>query len=247
MKFPDPYILKRKQPKTKIIFAASQLQGTRDRQEDYFGNFNDECFALADGVGGMPHGDISSRLASETALWAYKHVRLRPGYWKDKKLFVHRIFRTTNINLWQKHREPGFSQGLATTLIVCIFGVRTLWLGSVGDSRAYLLKGTSLTLLTNDDVDTNGYLTKVIGKDRYGLKPQYVTKVFLAGDTILLVTDGITRFVDEVIIAKVLKHVGSTTQSLSDGVIEVLKTAQTNGSTDNMTAVLIKRVQTVSS
>lgn len=244
MKFADPYILKHKEPKTKIIFAASQLQGTRDRQEDFFANFNDECFVIADGVGGMPHGDIASRLACETAIWAYKLVRLRRGYWKDKRLFIRRIFRTTNITLWQKHREHGFSQGLSTTLSACIVGVRTVWIGSVGDSRAYLFHNHKLTLLTHDDHDEQGHLTKVMGAMRYGLVPQYITKEFLAQDSLLLATDGVTNHISEKTITSTLTNAGSTTQSISDTVIDLLKTAEKAGSTDNMTAIIIKRVAT---
>lgn len=243
MKFADPYILKLKEPKTKIIFAASQLQGTRDRQEDFFANFNDECFVIADGVGGMPHGDIASRLACETAIWAYKLVRLRRGYWKDKRLFIRRIFRSTNITLWQKHREPGFSQGLSTTLSVCILGVRTAWIGSVGDSRVYHYHNHILTRLTQDDHDDQGRLTKVMGAMRYGLVPQYITKEFLVNDCLLLVTDGVTNHISEETIASILVNAGSTAQALSDTVSDLLKVSQGYGSTDNCTVCIIKRVQ----
>src|SRR3990167_8511195 len=96
-----------------IIFAASQLQGMRETQEDYFVNYNDECFVICDGVGGLPHGEVASKLACDTAVWAYKLVRQRRTYWKDRKLFLKRIFRTTNITLWQKQREEEFEGGMA--------------------------------------------------------------------------------------------------------------------------------------
>src|SRR3989344_2568729 len=214
MSFADPLSDKDRITRVSILFAASQLQGERERQEDYFANYNDQCFAIADGVGGMPNGQVAAKLACETAVWAYKHVRTRPFYWDDKKLFLKRIFRTTNITLWQKQREKGFSEGLATTLVFCIIGDHHFWVGSVGDSHAYQLttKGI-LTPLLPDDVAPSGKLTRVMGANRYGLVPHVVTREFLDGDTIVLVTDGIWRYVERDELVTVVKNCGKNAQS----------------------------------
>src|SRR5574341_1651112 len=96
MEFPDPVGLKYEKPREIIVFGASQLVGGRKRQEDSFANFNDECFALADGVGTLPNADVASQLAADTAVWAYKHVRQRHYYWASKRDFLKRIVRTTD-------------------------------------------------------------------------------------------------------------------------------------------------------
>lgn len=243
MRREDPLRVTFNTPKTKTIFAASQVVGTRERQEDFFLTYNDECIALADGVGGMPHGDVAARLACETAVWAYRHVRLRPTYWKYKKIFLNRIFRTANIALWHKHREDGFAKGLATTLVVCILSDRQYWIGSAGDSRGYLLHDGALTLCTKDDVDASGKLTKVMGVARYGLVPRVVVGPFMVSDTILLATDGTTRWVSEEELTHLMIHSGSTAQSLTNTVSEILERAKLNGSTDNMTAMIIKKIR----
>ena len=242
MKLADPLALKLAQPKEAIVFAASQLQGERETQEDYFLNFNDECFVIADGVGGLPHGEVAAKLATETAIWAYKHVRQRRFYWLDKKLFIQRIFRSTNITLWQKQRESAFAEGLATTMVVVIVGEKNFWVGSVGDSSAWLLREGSLRKLTVDDVDEAGMLTKVLGRERYGLVSQFVGDRFGRGDTLLLVTDGITGSLSPEQLQSVLVQAGTTTKSLTDAVVNLLTAAQHHGSTDNMTACLIKRI-----
>lgn len=244
MRFPDPYLVKLAQPKDIVVFAASQLPGDRENQEDYFINFNDECFAVADGVGGIPNGEIAAKLACETTIWAYKHVRQRPTYWRDKRLFMRRIFRSTNITLWQKQREPEFKDGMATTLLVLMTGSRTFWLGSVGDSSAFLLRNQELTKLTREDRDDFGGLTKVLGGERYGIKPQFVTDRFGLGDAIFLTTDGVADWVRPEEIKQILNTCGTTTHSLTESVVALLKLAETNGATDNMTAVIVKRVAT---
>lgn len=238
----DPHFVKFQEVKTKLLFAASQLQGEREMQEDYFVNFNDECFVVADGVGGMPHGEDASKLASETAIWAYKHIRQHPYYWEDKKLFMKRIFRSTNLAVWQKQREFGFEEGLATTLLVCIMGEMRYWIGSAGDTRAYIMETYLMRELTTDDLDKQGRLTKAVGFQRLGLKAQFATGVLKAGGIMLLATDGVTKYLSHSQIEDVLLHIGDTTESLTDGVMRLLKEAQKNGSTDNMTACMMKRV-----
>lgn len=242
MQFQDPRALKILQAKDAIIFASAQLTGARERQEDYFVHYKDECFVIADGVGGMPHGDVAAKLAGDTALWGYKHIRQRHTYWQDKKLFVKRIFRSANIAVWQKRRETGFEEGLAATLVVFIVGAKTFWLGSVGDSSAFFLRNGIFKKLTIDDVDERGYLTKVVGAERFGLVPQFVTDQFLLDDTMLLGTDGITHVLSEEEIKRVLVQAGRTTESVADAVRSLLSAAQKEGSTDNMTACLVKRI-----
>lgn len=227
----------------KILFAAVQLQGARDLQEDYFLNFNDECIAVADGVGGIPHGEVAAKLACETAIWGYKQIGLRNTYWKDKKLFLKRIFRSTNMAVWQKKREEGLTRGMATTLTLAIVGSRNVWIGSVGDSPAYFFHHGTIQKVTEDDHDAEGYLVQSIGTDRYRLAPHVYAIEFVAGDSVLLATDGFTHFLSEQAIARVLSGLGDTSQEVSDGVISLLREAEKNGSDDNMTACIIKRIR----
>ncbi|MBI5620126.1 protein phosphatase 2C domain-containing protein [Candidatus Gottesmanbacteria bacterium] len=242
MKLPDPWKLKYEQPKDVVLFAASQLTGGRPHQEDYFVNFNDECFIVADGVGGMPHGAEAAKLACETAEWAYRLVRQRPFYWNAKDFFLKRIVRSTNMRLWQKRREPGFADGLATTLLVFLANDRRFWVGSVGDTSAFLFRDAAVRKLTTEDVDNHGNLTKILGVQRFGIVPQIIQESFLAGDVIVLASDGVARYVANDEMAYALKETGATTQRMTDAVAQLLKTAQKNGSTDNMTALIIKKI-----
>lgn len=227
-----------------ILFAASQLLGERDTQEDYFVNFNDECFVIADGVGGMPHGEVAAKLAAETAAWAYKHVRMRPTYWKERKLLLKRIFRTSNIAVWQKQREDEFTDGMATTLLVLIVTHQRMYIGNVGDSSAYRYRDTLVEKLTTDDEDADGKLTSVVGTHRYGLMPSMEIDDFFPNDTIALVTDGVGDYVDHITLQSILAHVGTTTDSLTNAVVELLRAAQANGSRDNMSACIVKKIRT---
>jgi len=259
MKDSNPIVFAGEDSQSTVVFAAGQLAGDRENQEDFVGHFRDECFVIADGVGGMPHGEVAATLAGETAIWGYRHIRLRPTYWLDKRNFMRRIFRSTNMAVWQKRKEPEFGgglkvpstfdelsvngvEGLATTLIVCIVGPMNMWVGSVGDSSAYLYREGLIASLTREDVDERGFLTNVIGTKRLGLASQFASEPFLVGDIAVLCTDGVSHFAGEEELRTILADSGETKQSLSDSVERILEAARQNGSTDNMTVCIVKRI-----
>ncbi|MDP1722038.1 MAG: protein phosphatase 2C domain-containing protein [Candidatus Gottesmanbacteria bacterium] len=242
MAISDSSFLHERPPAAPIIFAASQLQGGRETQEDYFINFNDECFVVCDGVGGLPQGEVASQLAGDTAVWAYRLVRQKHTYWKDRKLLLQRIFRTTNMSVWQKQREEGFGGGMGTTMLVCIIIDRHFYIGSVGDSSAYLVRGGVMTKLTTEDVDASGSLTKAIGTTRYGLIPSVVTGDFIAGDSLIMVTDGVGQVMNTIKCSELLKQSEISATELSNVAATILHCAQDSGVTDNMTVCLMKRI-----
>lgn len=242
MRIPDPRAITFPKEGYKIIFASKQRKGKREEQEDAVCNFQNECFAIADGVGGMPHGQVAASLAATTAVWAYKHVRQRPAFWKDKPLFLKRIFRTTNMRIWHKQRDPGFKDGMATTLLVLITSGKKFWIGNAGDSSAYLFREGYAKKLTKDDTDEYGMLTKVLGVKRFGLIPSTVRDELFINDTILLASDGVTRNVDTELLRKIIFRTGDIAFSLEHACEKILDSAERNDSRDNMTVYLIKKV-----
>lgn len=242
MRLVDPYTLRYQQPKDSIIFAASQLQGTQDHQEDYFLNFNDECFVITDGVGYIPNGQTAAKLAAETAIWGYKHIRQTRFYRQDKKLFMKRIFRSTNLTVWQKRRENGFEEGLATTLLVLMVGAKNFWLSNAGDSSAWLYKNETITKLTREDIDPLGKLTKFLGMKRLGLIPSFTSGQFDVDDVLLLTSDGVANYLLEKDMREHLAHCGTTNDSLIKATEAIVHAAQKNGSNENMTAMIVKRI-----
>jgi PPM family protein phosphatase len=242
MRFPDPYSLKQESTRDFVIFAAGQLQSEKKIQEHYFLNFNDECFALSRGADGFAHGDVASTLTCETAIWGYKHIRQHKFYRQDKKLFMKRIFRTTNMTMWQKRREKGFEDGLASTLLVLMIGQKSFWLGNAGDSSAWMYKNARLVKLTSDDVDTNGKLTKAVGLNRLGLLPSYKTGLFELGETIVVTSSTVANYLHEQDFIAPLAASGDSAESLSQTVSELLKKARERGSKENLTAIVVKRI-----
>lgn len=245
MRFADPYALRLKTPRETLIFAACQRTGERETQEDYFLNFNDECFVLADGVGALPHGEVAAKLACETAIWAYKHIRQHPYYWKDKKLFLKRIFRSTNLTIWQKQRETGFEHGLQTTLMVLIVGPQNFWLANAGDSSVWHFRDNTMKKLTHDKDRSIGEPKRgILGERRLGLVPEFISGPFKMNETLVLATDGCANYLTPSDLTTCAASAGTTIEQASQAVSNLITSAETNGSTANMTAVIIKRVAT---
>lgn len=235
MKFPDPLLLKSQISAPRVVFASSQLTGKRNFQTNYFINFNDECFVVCDGHQ-MARGDVASTLAAETAIWGYKHVRHRPYYWSEKQLLVRRIFRTSNLAIWQKHRETGFGEGLQTTLSIAIIGPNKIWVGNVGDTSILLYRESLIDVLTPTDTD-------MLGLKRLGLVPHVKIDEFLGGDILIIATNGVMKFMNEDEIRSTCEMVEDTIQSVTSAVVHLLETAQEHGSGDNMTICMMKRLK----
>jgi serine/threonine protein phosphatase PrpC len=227
-------------PSEQILFAGSQLQGRRKTQEDSLKNYQAECFAIADGVSGIPNGDVASDLAVDSAIWGYTLIRQRKFYWSDKQLLLKRIFRSSNISVWQKRKEYGFHDGLASTLSVVIVGPHKIWAGTVGDSSVLLYREGLIDILTPADCDENGNLTDALGFRRFGLVPHIAVEKFLPGDILCMGTDGVFGHVSEDELRITFEMAGRTDQNISSAVTHLLETAYENGSGDNMTAYMIK-------
>jgi serine/threonine protein phosphatase PrpC len=243
MRTPDPLAIKQRLSQETFIYTTLQLQGTRKTQEDYAGNIHDEYFVVADGVGGMPHGDAAAILTGETAIWGYKQIRLRPFYWADKLLLLKRIFRTSNIAVWQKRRESGFEKGLASTLSAVIIGSQKIWVGSVGDTSILLYRDGLIDYLTPLDIDSSGNLTNVLGLHRYGLVPHVSVERYLSGDIVCIISDGVANYIKEEEFRALFETIASTQESIAATAKNFLETAKHHGSTDNMTVTLIKRIR----
>ena len=132
----------------RTLYAFDQLK--QEEEQEAIGHFNDECFVLSCGVRTFPNAKVAANLARDTAVWAYTHLRTKSTYQEDKRLLVHRIFRTTNMALFQKRKETGFDAGIAATLAISIVSDQMLWIGSIGDSRIYIGRAGVLRRVTRN-------------------------------------------------------------------------------------------------
>lgn len=206
---------------------------------------------VADGVGGASAGEI----ASATAAYALTATALqRPGL--DA---IHVL--GSGFDAAQNHVRIGVQRdlerlGMATTMTALVCDGRSVALGHLGDSRAYLWREDSLFQLSADHT----YVQRLI--DRGSMRPEERTShpwrnVVLrsvdgdpdavepdlirldaeAGDRLLLCSDGLTDLVADAAIAVALGDAAP-----AEAVDALRKAALAAGGTDNVTVVVVDLV-----
>jgi serine/threonine protein phosphatase PrpC len=191
----------------------------RSKNEDAVGHLLTPwggVFVVADGMGGHRTGEVASRLAVEAILEHLKQAEPSP-----KALLE--AFEQANARIYQEAQRPE-NRGMGTTATCLLLDLPYALIAHVGDSRAYLLRGGELTLLTEDhswvaERVRQGLLTAEEAKthrwrnvitNALGSFPQ--ARVDLLGlklapeDTFLLCTDGLSGVLENRTLKEVLKN-----------------------------------------
>jgi protein phosphatase len=101
--------------------------------------------AVADGMGGVPGGD----LASDAVMNTLRRL-CGPGLALDPPQGLARIFAEANAAVRAASRGDRSRRGMGSTLVAAVLAPGGLWLGNVGDSRAYVARSGVLTQHTTD-------------------------------------------------------------------------------------------------
>ncbi len=229
--------------------AAISEQGlVRKRNEDAFLRLDEGVFAVADGMGGHPAGDVASRIAVDRVRAAATDPHRSAGWLGD-------AVRSANQSILERAAREASEEGMGTTLSVLVLdgSSRTASIAHVGDCRIYLRRDGSLRRLTRDDtalqdaiesgrVDParegghplGSMLTRVLGLDR-DVQPHQESLEVREGDQFLLCSDGICGVLTDIEIAAALESDRAPGEALADLVALVLA----RGAPDNATAVTV--------
>lgn len=210
-----------------IFSFKTDIGKVRKTNEDAFGHYKDEFFLVADGLGGLPAGEVAAKLAIETAIEVYQESR-------DLK----RAFEVANHEIYRQSRENPFWFGMATTLVGVVVEGKYATLANVGDSRAYLISGTSINQITIDHGLEGGVVTRVLGINSE-VKIDIFKQDLEIGDLLLLCSDGLTSMLTDEEILKILKNTNRTKKALEKKAKELVKIANAAGGADNITVGLI--------
>lgn len=215
---------------------------------------------VADGIGGMPAGDIASSMALrklidlivKTPDWIMRMNRRKSAVVKKR---MAQRFRQIDTALRDHGDRDARLAGMGTTMTVAISLGADLFLGHLGDSRAYLQRGDELRQLTRDhtlaqamieagiagadDDEVRGMrsvLTAALGSTAQPSEPEVQRIPLSHGDQLLLCTDGLTQCVDSKTIAGILRDARSADEACR----ELIDAALRGGGTDNITVILAR-------
>ena len=231
--------------------AASDVGRVRRSNEDAFGfDLDRGLFVVCDGVGGARAGEVASRSAVDCVLTRFKQNL--DG--NDAGSELQRSIQAANRCVWQAARRDPIYEGMCTTIVAAHFDGTRLWVGHVGDSRAYLLRRGSLHRLTDDhsqlalrlqegqrqftevELERLGsILTQAIGASDLVVPTITMVKVQL-GDCFLLATDGICKTLSNSEMLSLLLSTSTPEQACQ----QLVAAASDAGGTDNATCVLVE-------
>jgi PPM family protein phosphatase len=239
------------------VYSCTDVGKVRNHNEDFLAYYepsNSEQRALygslyivADGMGGGAAGEVASRYAVQKALYTYYHTEPQePG----KKLRA--AFAAANTDIFKyttEHLEIG---RMGTTLVAAVVRKDTLTIANTGDSRAYLLRGEEIRQVTEDHslvarLVAEGHITpreaqqhpkKNVILYSIGGDADVIVDIFdgtvLAGDRVLLCTDGLTRYVTDEEIQRVLTELKPT-----EATRRLVDMANSRGGKDNISVLLL--------
>jgi protein phosphatase len=230
-----------------VAAAGSDIGRVRERNEDSY-LVMDPLFAVADGMGGHRGGEVASRLALETIEELFAR---REGDLAEE-------VRQANRAVFERSTQDRSVAGMGTTLTAALLEADHVRLVHVGDSRAYLLREGSLRLLTEDHTLVHrmvlegeltraeaevhphrNILTRVLGVDP-DVRTDDATLDILAGDRLLLCSDGLTGMLPEARIEEILRDEPEPGRAVE----RLIREANDAGGVDNITAIVIDLIDT---
>jgi PPM family protein phosphatase len=225
------------------VGVGTDIGRVRERNEDSF-LVDPPLYAVADGMGGHRGGDIASELALETVESSFRGAT-RP---------LAEQVRDANRAVFERSMTDRDVSGMGTTLTAAVLDDGGAHLVHVGDSRAYLLRAGALRLLTEDHTLVNrmvkaGEITaeeaevhphRNVVTRALGTEPDVQVDEddvpLLAGDRLLLCSDGLTNMVTEGQIQAILESTGSP----QDAATRLIRAANRAGGVDNITVIVLE-------
>lgn len=244
-----------------VAFGVTDRGRSRERNEDSLSvDEVDGLYVVCDGLGGHAAGEVASSTAVEIAVRyiagnrsLLEEARRSEGGRFAIQVLVDDAVQEASRRLYERACSDSDCAGMATTMtLVLVWNGRAV-LGHVGDGRLYLLRDGELQRLTIDhtigeelrrrgdlspaEIERNelaGVLTRTVG-----VQPSVIVDTLsldvLPGDTYLLCTDGLYRYVED---AELRDLLGRGDVAELPG--ELARLANDRGGGDNITAIVFR-------
>ncbi len=243
------------------VYGASDIGCVRSLNEDSFciygfedGKIPGFC-VLSDGMGGHNAGEVASQKTVQFV--AELLLKDLPESRESLPRELQKAVKETNERIFRMAVSNQAQQGMGATLVVAAVEPDEAYIANVGDSRAYAYRNHELMQITKDhsvveEMLANGsitpeearvhpqrnIITRAIGTDPI-VEPDIFEYDYLAGDTLLLCSDGLSGMVDDREIKKILEENKNAKQTVS----ALIEAAREQGGQDNITVLCIRFIQ----
>lgn len=214
-------------------------------------------FTVCDGMGGAAAGEVASKLASEAIFEELVRTRSGTGTTTDVQVASRLAAATLRAGdrICEESLKDDTRRGMGTTVTAAVLTGDMCVVAQVGDSRAYLMRGGTLTQITRDQslleklLEANALtpeeaatfehanvILQALGGVREVIVEVCMVRV-LPGDRVLVCSDGLCGLVRDVDIATVLGDASSDPETVTR---HLVASALEAGGDDNVTAVVLE-------
>ncbi|MBV1858804.1 MAG: protein phosphatase 2C domain-containing protein [Nannocystaceae bacterium] len=248
----------------KIRFSGvTDVGRVRDHNEDNFLVAEDmPLAAVSDGMGGHASGEVASQITVDTLRRYYTDTHeTGADTWPFPmpSLHVERDRMAVSIKLANTiihdtgKRDPS-KKGMGCTADAIYFSQGRFFIGHVGDSRVYRIRGSQIQLLTEDHSLLNDYkrMKAMSGEETENFPHKNVVvralglaadvffdilvEEYQQGDLYLLCSDGLTDMLDDATILATITRF----QSIDTASQTLVQQANEAGGVDNITALVVR-------
>lgn len=215
-------------------------------------NDANEVFGIVcDGMGGHLAGELAAQMAIDTLCQSFlENSPIRTE--KDATQWLNNAIALANSKIYEDAKQNRLHQGMGTTIVCCLVLKEVIVIAHVGDSRVYLYTNHQLQQLTKDHTYVNllvdsGSITKEQAKTHpkknilmkaLGVFEEVVVSTLVLENKqqfFLLCSDGLYNCLDENEMIRIIED----NEILEEVVIKMIRAANENGGTDNISVVLL--------
>jgi len=237
----------------------------KNNQDSYFIDDSLSLFLVADGMGGLDHGEVASAMVAQTISSYIQRFKDRPL--EDPERYdcfdsslnslentIMQGVQLANRTVYDTAHDYDAFGKMGSTLVLIMADGSELIVVHVGDSRIYRFQGEEMEQLTIDHslqsdpmfngiIDPESTMVSSMGKTLtrgMGIKPEVrpdLKRIPINDDDLyLLATDGLMDMVSDEMIAQVLgMHI-----DIKKKVDHLIELALAGGGRDNVTVVLVE-------
>lgn len=232
----------------KISVGQYSDKGRKETNQDFHGVLiPDEPLLSLKGISVVLADGISSsnvsRVAAESAVKGFLTDYYCTSESWSVRTSAQRVLEATNSWLHSQTRSQysyDRDRGYVCTLSALVIKSTTAHLFHVGDSRIYRVSGNTLEQLTEDHrvvvSSEQSYLGRALGANSQ-VEIDYLSTKIEAGDTFVLVTDGIYEHVRDRVVARMIKDGAADLDQAAKAIVEL---AYELGSKDNLTVQIVR-------
>ena len=246
------------------VAGKTDVGCVRTNNEDNFG-FDSRygIFVVCDGMGGQAAGEVASKMGVDVLL---DYFRQQPPDAAMQSLngqngssgaqSLANAIQLANKTIFQAGQQSNGRNGMGSTIVAALVRGNSLAIANVGDSRIYLVRQGTIQQLTQDhslvmEQVRRGYITlqqaqqsemqniilRALGSEEV-VEADIEDLVALPGDILIMASDGLTRYVPDEDILKIVQGPRSLQQACG----ELVKKARECGGDDNITCLLVRIV-----